>query len=191
MRPTTPTHFPNADPEAQESHDRIGTSDHNKPSIVVSSCDRQITSRRSRPLLHAVRRRASKKQRQIAGNLTLRPSWRPCRGSGRSSPGGSSREGPIARPRSWIESRGSARSDWRRSGRWSEWNDVPETARGRTRKALQRLPGCGGQEDRVASQDVVMSWRPRSGRGQLGSAPRLRRSAGPASAARRRSPTCL
>src|SRR5262249_21392657 len=67
---TTPTHFPNADPEAQESHDRIWTGDHNKPSIVVSSCDRNITPRRSRPLLHAVRRRASKKQRQIAGNLT-------------------------------------------------------------------------------------------------------------------------
>src|SRR5262249_47058643 len=67
---STPTHFPNADPEAQESHDRIWTSDHNKPSIVVSSCYRKITSRRSRPLLHAVRRRASKEERQIAGNLT-------------------------------------------------------------------------------------------------------------------------
>src|SRR5262249_31805132 len=71
--PTTPTQFPNADPEAQEAHDRIGTSDHNTPSIGVSGCDRQITSRRSRLLLHAVRRRASKKQRQIAGNLTPLP----------------------------------------------------------------------------------------------------------------------
>src|SRR5262249_44695160 len=55
--PTTPTQFPNADPEAQESHDRIGTSDPNTPSIGVSDCDRQITSRRSRLRLHAMRRR--------------------------------------------------------------------------------------------------------------------------------------
>ena len=61
---------PNADPETQESHDRIGTSDPNKPSVVVRSCYRKITSRRSRPLLHAVRRLASKKERQIASNLT-------------------------------------------------------------------------------------------------------------------------
>ena len=59
-------------PQAQESHDRIWTSDPNKPWIVVSGCDRKTTSRRSRPLLHAVRRIASKKDRQIAGNLTGR-----------------------------------------------------------------------------------------------------------------------
>src|SRR5262249_3797406 len=69
--PTTPTHFPNADPEPQESHDRVATSDHNTPSLVGSSCDRQITSRRRRPRLHAVRRRAAKEERQLARNLYL------------------------------------------------------------------------------------------------------------------------
>jgi hypothetical protein len=58
-------------PEAQESHDIIWTSDDDKPSIVVSGRYRKITSRRSQPGLHAVRRIASKKERQIPANLTV------------------------------------------------------------------------------------------------------------------------
>src|SRR5262249_6150201 len=68
-------------PEAQDSHEINRTNDHNKPSFVVSGCDRKITSGRSRPRLHAVRRIASKKGRQIVSNLTgrrlleTRPCW--------------------------------------------------------------------------------------------------------------------